>query len=184
MKNIIITGLLLVTVFYAEAQELFGRASFTVPAGWQMTTTSETVTLQRPAQKGVTCKIIISNATQGAVSTNAEYLQYRAANGGRAIIYDNRRGAVTKYEANGLISFFSKGSTTINMVRVNSYFYSVSNGSHTLYYQLFTSNNDCINEFNQFMAELKMEPKDIAEANARAKKAAPAPVPAAPAPAM
>lgn len=183
MKKILMTVLLLVSLSQLKAQEQFGKASFTVPAGWQMTKNSETVTLEKTVKKGVVCKIIISTTEKGAVSTNADYLAYRAKNGGKGISYSNQKGAVVKYEADGLISFFSKGTTTQKMETVHSYFYSLSNGSQTLYYQLLTNNNDCISEFNQFMTTLTMELENAGSANARARKAAPA-APAAPAPMM
>lgn len=169
-------------VFMPTADESFGKATFTVPAGWQMTKTTETVTLVKTPQKGVSCKIIISATEKGAITTPNEYMAYRTRNSGTGITYQNQRGAIIKYEADGLISFFSKGTTTQNMVTVNSYFYSLSNGSQTLYYQLLTSNNDCIDEFNQFMTTLRMDLNETGTANA--KKRSPPPSPAAPAPVM
>lgn len=183
MKTIIMTILLLVSLFRVNAQETFGKATFFVPAGWQMTKNNETVTLEKTIKKGVVCKIIISDSEKGAVNTNAAYLAYRTKNGGKGISYSSQKGAVIKYEADGLISFFSKGTTTQKMDTVHSYFYSLSNGSQTLYYQLLTNNNDCISEFNQFMTTLTMELENAGSANARARKAAPA-APAAPAPMM
>lgn len=183
MKKIITGSLFLLSFLPLQAQEIFGKATFMVPAGWQITRTNETVKLEKAPQKGITCKIIISATEKGAVTTNAEYLQYRAKNGGAGITYQNQREAVTKYEANELTSFFSKGTMIQNRTTVNSYFYSLSNGSQTLYYQLLTNNNDCITEFNQFMTTLKMELKETGQTNVRKKKAAGA-APAAPAPMM
>ncbi|MCH5715609.1 hypothetical protein [Niabella hibiscisoli] len=108
MKKIFITCVLLCSLFQIKAQEIFGKASFTVPAGWQMTKTTKTVTLEKSLKKGIVCRIIISAAEKGAVTTDAEYLSYRALYGGTGITYQNQKGAVTKYEANGLISFFQK----------------------------------------------------------------------------
>jgi hypothetical protein len=183
MKKLLVLSLFLSPLLQLQAQETFGMASFTVPTGWQMTRASETVTLEKDSKKGMTCKIIISATEKGAVTTNAEYLQYRAKNGGAGVSYQNQRGAVTKYEANGLTSFFSKGTMTQNRKTVTSYFYSLSNGSQTLYYQLLTTNNECITEFNEFMTTLTMELEQAGQTNARARKAAPA-APAAPAPVM
>ncbi len=172
----------------AFAQEKFDMATFTVPKGWQMTKTSETVILQKDTRKEVTCKIIISATEKGAVNTVTEYLQARAIKGGKGINYDNKKGAVVKYEADGLISFFSKGSVTESTTPVYSYFYSLSNGRQTFYYQLLTSNNGCIDEFNQFMTELKMDTEDEGSQKAkkpgeRGRRSSPA-TPAAPAPIM
>lgn len=183
MKRMMMTCLILLSLYQLNAQETFGKASFTVPAGWQMTRTNETVTLEAPLKKGVTCKIIISATEKGGISTVAEYLQYRKLYGGADITYRSEKGAVTKYEADGLTSFFSKGTTTKQRASVQSYFYSLSNGTQTLYYQLLTNNNACIGEFNQFMTTLKMELNEPTQANARARKAAPA-APASPAPMM
>ncbi len=183
MKRMMITCLMLLSLYQLKAQETFGKASFTVPAGWQMTKNTETVTLEKALKKGVVCKIIISATEKGAVNTDADYLVYRTKNGGKGISYSNQKGAVIKYEADGLISFFSKGTTIQKMDKIHSYFYSLSNGSQTLYYQLLTNNNDCISEFNQFMGTLTMELDNAGSANARARKAAAA-VPAAPAPMM
>lgn len=183
MKRIMMVCLMMLSLYQLKAQEVFGKATFTVPAGWQITRTTKTVTLEKTAKKGVVCKIIISATEKGGVITDAEYLQYRTLYGGTGITYQKQKGAVTKYEADGLISFFSKGTTTQQMAPVQSYFYSLSNGKQTLYYQLLTNNNTCISEFNQFMATLTMELEEPAQANARARKAAPA-APAAPAPMM
>jgi hypothetical protein len=183
MKRMMITCLMMLSLYQLKAQETFGKASFTVPAGWQIARTNETVTLEKTAKKGVICKIIISTTEKGAVSTVAEYLLYRKLYGGTSITYQSQKGAVTKYEADGLVSFFSKGTTTQQMAPVQSYFYSLSNGKRTLYYQLLTNNNTCISEFNQFMATLTMELEEPAQANARARRAASA-APAAPAPMM
>ncbi|RYD82728.1 MAG: hypothetical protein EOP53_02890 [Sphingobacteriales bacterium] len=185
MKKITMICLMLLSLYQVKAQEVFGKATFTVPAGWQSTRTATTITMENAAKKGVVCKIIISTTEKGGVITDAEYLQYRTLHGGTGITYQNRKVAVTKYEAEGLISFFSKGSTTQQRVPVQSYFYSLSNGKQTLYYQLLTNNNSCISEFNQFMATLTMELEQTeqGQANARARKAAPA-APAAPAPMM
>jgi len=182
-EKTIITALLLCSLFQLKAQEQFGKAIFTVPAGWQMIKTNETVTLERAAKKGVVCKIIISATHTGAVNTDAGHLQYRRSYGGTGISYQNQKGSVIKYEADGLISFFSKGNTTQKMTPVHSCFYSLSNGNPTLYYQLITSNNDCISDFNQFMSTLKMELEETGQTNARAGKTAPA-ASAAPAPMM
>ncbi len=185
MKKIITAVFLLVSMLQVKAQEVFGKAEFTVPTGWQITRTTEFITLEKSPKKGVVCKIIISATENPAVTTEAEYLRYRNLHGGTGINYQNKRGAVTKYEANGLTSFFSKGTTKQQMAPVQSYFYSLSNGKQTLYYQLLTNNNTCISEFNQFMASLTMELEEESsgQTNARAKKAAPA-APAAPAPMM
>ncbi|MFD2920219.1 hypothetical protein ACFS6H_10895 [Terrimonas rubra] len=183
MKRMMITCLMLLSLYQLKAQETFGKASFTVPAGWQMTKNTETVTLEKALKKGVVCKIIISATEKGAVNTDADYLAYRTKNGGKGISYSNQKGAVIKYEADGLISFFSKGTTIQKMDKIHSYFYSLSNGSQTLYYQLLTNNNDCISEFNQFMETLTMELDNAGSANARARKASAA-APAAPAPMM
>jgi hypothetical protein len=182
---------MLLSLYQLNAQEVFGKASFTVPTGWQITRTANAVSLEKAAKKGVVCKIIISATEKGAVITDAEYLQYRTLYGSTGISYQNQRGAVTKYEAGGLTSFFSKGSSTQQMAPVQSYFYSLSNGKQTLYYQLLTNNNTCISEFNQFMETLTMELEEAAtsgQANlkattGRAKKPSPA-APAAPAPMM
>lgn len=182
MKRNIITFLLLISAFYVNAQEFFGKATFTVPEGWQVTKTSETVTLEITPKKGVTCKIIISATQKGSVTTLNEYIQFRSTYGGSGIQYDNQRGAIIKYEDNGLASFFSKGTFTRGMIPVKSYFYSLSNGSQTLYYQLLTSNNECVEEFNQFMSELKMELIDNGAPAAKRKSSGGAP--AAPAPMM
>ncbi len=186
MKKISLTILLFLSLVTLKAQQVFGKASFTVPAGWQMTTTTEAVTLEKPGRKGTVCKIIISATKRGAVTTEASYQAYRTRNGGRGITYQNQAGAITKYEADGLTSFFSRGTGTQNVLPVHSYFYSLSNGSQTLYYQLLTSNNDCIAEFNQFMQTLTMELEETENSQntqGRARKSPP-PAPAAPAPMM
>ncbi|OSZ76820.1 hypothetical protein CAP36_10310 [Chitinophagaceae bacterium IBVUCB2] len=183
MKKIITTTFMLLSLFQIKAQEIFGKATFTVPTGWQITRTTETVTLEKAAKKGVVCKIIISKTEKGGVATAAEYLQFRTLYGGAGISYQNQRGAVTKYEGDGLICFFSKGTSTQQMAPVQSYFYSLSNGKQTLYYQLLTNNNTCISEFNQFMETLQMDLDEVGQTNAK-RKAAPAAVPAAPAPMM
>lgn len=189
MKRIIIYTLIaFLNTGMGFVQERFDMATFTVPTGWQMAGTGETVTLQPAPQKGVTCQIIISATEKRAVITAAEYLQYRAAKSGKGISYDNNKGAVSKYEAGGLVSFFSKGSVTGGKTPVHSYFYSLSNGNQTFYYQLLTSNNDCIDEFNQFMTALKMDVEDEGSEKAKKptakKRRATAPAPAAPAPIM
>lgn len=181
MKKTILLGFLTLSLLHLVAQERFGKAIFTVPAGWQMTKTSETVTLQSPLKKGGSCKIIISSSEAGAVNTVEEYLQYRKAKGGTGITYTLSRASVVKYEANGLTTFFSKGTVTRSMIPVYSYFYTLSNGDLTFYYQLLTSSNDCINVFNGFIANLKMEMGDNSPS---AKKRAAAAAPAAPAPMM
>ncbi|HMT72497.1 MAG TPA: hypothetical protein PKA77_00385 [Chitinophagaceae bacterium] len=186
MKTITLTSLLLLSLFQVKAQEVFGKATFTVPVGWQMTTATEAVTLEKPAKKGTVCKIFISATKRGSVTTPAEYQAYRTKNGSRGITYQNQASAITKYEAGGLTSFFSKGTGTQNILPVYSYFYSLSNGSQTLYYQLLTTSNECVGEFNQFMATLTMELEETANpenTQGRARKAAPA-APAAPAPMM
>lgn len=181
MKTITVIALLLLTVFHAKAQETFGKASFAVPSGWQTTKTNETVTLQPAPKKGVICKIIISATEKGGVVTAAEHLASRNLYGGKDITYETRKGTTIKYEADGLTCFFSKGTTTINMIRVNSYFYTLSNGQQTFYYQLLTSNNECINEFNQFVETLTMQLEETGLVNA--KKRSPS-TPMAPAPVM
>lgn len=183
MKNFLSSILFCLVIGNVTAQEQFGNAIFTVPAGWQMISTKETVTLEKPNKKGVTCKIIISATKEVVVTNETQYLSFRNKNGGKGIIYQNQRGTVIKYEAEGLTSFFSKGTITQNMGTVTSYFYSLSNGTQTLYYQLLTNNNECITEFNQFMSTLAMELEVAQQVNAR-KKSSPSPAPAAPAPMM
>ncbi len=186
MKKLIIICLMLLSLYQLKAQEQFGLAIFSVPAGWQMTSSKGAVTLEKAVKKGVVCKIIITSTVEGAVTTEAAYLNGRKLYGGRAVNY--QKNAASKYEGEGLVSFFSIGSASQGPVPVKSYFYSLSNGSKTFYYQLLTSNNECIEEFNAFTQSLYMESASAAEpkantVNARARKAAPA-APAAPAPMM
>ncbi|HRX94187.1 MAG TPA: hypothetical protein P5158_08730 [Chitinophagaceae bacterium] len=185
MRKNIFLGLFLFSIVHLSAQEQFGPATFTVPAGWQVIRTANLVTLEKPSQKGSVCKIFISAATKGAVNTETDYIRYRAANGGSGIIYPLSKGVpITRYEGDGLTSFFSIGTTTQSMVSVRSYFYSLSNGSQTFFYQLLTSNNQCINEFNVFQATLKMETEDGGSTKARAKRKSSGGAPAPPAPIM
>lgn len=184
MRKNIFLGLFLLSMVHLSAQEQFGPATFTVPAGWQITKTSNQIILQQPSQKGVVCRIIISLAVKGAVTTEAEYSKFRSANSGSEIAYSQLKGSVTKYEGSGLTSFFSAGNTTESRVAVRSYFYSLSNGSQTFYYQLLTSNNQCINEFNVFQATLKMETENSGSTYTRAKRRSGGGAPAPPAPIM
>lgn len=185
MKKQILLGLLLMFNLQIFAQEQLGPASFTVPDGWEITKTESTVTLKKAVKKGLECTITISLAQKGAVTTVPSFLAYRKQYSYPAVNYLTGKGSVAKYEANGLSSFFSKGTVNVGMIKAQNYFYSLSNGSQTLHYQLLTSDNSCVEEFNQFMSTLTMETKDSnnAPANARARKAAPA-APAAPAPMM
>lgn len=182
MKKIILINLSLLFVLSIAAQEKFGQLTFNVPQGWQIST-GEQVVLQKPLQKGVVCKIIISSATKGPVTTEAGYIKYRNANNSSNVSYSTARGSVTKYEANGLTSFFSSGTTTQGMTTVRSYFYSLTNGVQTVFYQLLTNNNQCISEFNTFQSSLTMETEDAEASKAKRKKVAPG-APAAPAPMM
>jgi len=183
MNKIAIIFFAFLFIIELNAQQHFGNAIFTVPEGWKITETKETVTLEKTSQTNVTCKIIITATEKGVVTTDVEYVQFRSKNSDKDIIFPKQKGAVTKYEGDGLVSFYSRGTTTQNMIVVNSYFYTLSNGSQTFSYQLLTSNNECIKEFNEFMTTLKMELDTKDQINAKARKAAPA-APAAPAPMM
>lgn len=182
MKKFILTCLAFVFILQAEAQENFGKAIFVTPAGWSVTKSKESVTMEKPGAKGSVCKIIVSATEKLAVTTNAEYLKYRSSKNTSGVSYSNARGAVTKYEAGALVGFYSKGTFSQKMKPVYSFFYTMCNGTSTVYFQLITDNQECIADFTQFLDSLEMEAEEDSNAPAARKKtlpnggAAPAPV--------
>lgn len=184
MKSHFLMGIMVLLSGIGWAQEQIGPLSYTIPEGWSKSTTENGIVLQKPLQKGVVCKISISAVQKVAASTAAAYIKLRNSLSYTGVSYLNSRGAISRYEANGLVSFFSRGRINVGNSSAQNYFYSLSNGQVTVCYQLLTSSNDCVEAFNQFVQSITMEVAEAeGAANARRKKAAPA-APAAPAPMM
>lgn len=184
MKTQFLMGIMVLLSGIGWAQEQIGPLSYTIPQGWSKSRTENGIVLQKPLQKGVVCKISISDVQKVAASTSAAYIQLRNALSYPGVSYFNSRGAISRYEANGLVAFFSRGRVTVGNSSAQNYFYSLSNGQVTVCYQLLTGNNECVESFNQFVQSITMEVAEGEGAvNAKRRKAA-AGAPAAPAPMM
>ncbi len=187
MKGYILSAIVLLAGVQLQAQQQFGAANFNVPAGWSMSNKGSSVVLEKSASRGETCRIIIYSTENGATNTEKAHTQHRNAKGGG---YTYNAGT-NRYDGNGLVSFFSKGSLAESKLPVYSYFYTLSNGTQTLCYQLLTTSNACIEEFNLFAQSLTMnveeatggEKNKAPVSTGRGRKSAPA-APAAPAPMM
>lgn len=184
MKKFIVI-LVMLTAFRAKAQESFGAATFSVPMGWKMNQTTNGILIDRVKSAGV-CQILISPTQKGAVLSESEFVAYRNTIAGKLVDFGKGRTGVTRYEDNGLVSFFSIGTVSLREQPGRCYIYSLSNGQQTFFYQLLTTDNNCIEAFNLFMSGLSMEINDPKSSgtNAKRTKKATAPIPAAPPPMM
>lgn len=187
MKQMFLALSFLVSICTVSAQQKFGIATYTVPAGWELTEQSSIVTIENKTKNGI-CKIsIFSTEKPGAVSLVLDYTRFRNKLSVANVSYGTARGSISKNEANGMISFSSYGNGTVNGVSFRNYFYSFTNGKETYFVQLSASDNACVTAFNTFLDNLMIDPAEennTSGTNARRKKAAPAAVPAAPAPMM
>lgn len=188
MKKIVLVLGLLVSVGTLSAQEKFGIATYSVPAGWQLgEKTSTGITMENTVKNGI-CKINILSTVNTAVSTASDFSRYRDKIGMSNIAYNNTRGSISKTELNGMVSFTSYGTGTVNGVSFRNYFYSFSNGKQTYFVQLSASSNACVETFNTFLTSLLIDPAEEVGTpgihTKAKKKAAPAAAPAAPAPMM
>jgi hypothetical protein len=188
MKKMVLAVSFLVCIGSLSAQQKMGIATYSVPAGWQVSEQSSSgVTIENKTKNGI-CKIsIFSTEKPGAVSAITDYTRYRNKMSAANVSYSTARGSITKNETNGIVSFLSYGTGTINGVSFRNYFYSFSNGKETYFVQLSASDNACVVTFNTFLNDLLIDPAEennTGGTNARRKKAAPAAVPAAPAPMM
>ncbi len=197
MKSYLLFLLTLLFTGSVFAQQSFGIASFTIPAGWEMSNQTTSVLLENKQPKTGTCRIRIFKTEQAAVNSEKSYLLFRTSKSLETIDYKSSAGAVTRTEANGYISFMSAGEGNTNNTAVRSYFYSFTNNHSTFFVQLITDNNTCIGEFNRFLSSLKIEAAEAADerslpgqkgtttkSKAKRKKSAPSAAPAAPAPMM
>lgn len=188
MKKIVLVLGLLISIGTMSAQEKLGIATYSVPAGWQLSEqTSTGVTIENKIKNGI-CKITILSTVNAAVSTASDFTRYRDKMGMSNIAYNSTRGSISKTELNGMVSFTCYGTGTTNGVSFRNYFYSFSNGNQTYFVQLSASSNACVETFNTFLTTLLIDPVEEAGTpgiKAKAKKrAAPAAAPAAPAPMM
>lgn len=187
MKKVIFALGFLVCIGTLSAQQKIGIATYIVPAGWELTEQSSSVTIENKTKNGI-CKIsIFSTEKPGVVSLITDYTRYRSKMGTANVSYGSSKGSVTKNEANGIVSFFSHGTGNLNGIAFRNYFYSFSNGKETYFVQLSASDNSCVTAFNAFLNDLMIDPAEENNSggtNAGRKKAAPAAVPAAPAPMM
>jgi hypothetical protein len=188
MKQMYLAVSLLVCIATVSAQQKLGIATYTVPAGWQVSEQkSSSVMLESKTKNGV-CKITIFITERASVSSTTDYTRFRDRMGAANITYNSTKGSITKNEANGIVSFSSYGFGSMNGVSFRNHFYSFSNGIESCFVQLSASDNTCILTFNTFLTSLLIDPAEDNNAGGtntrRRKKAAPAAVPAAPAPMM
>lgn len=192
MKHLFSTFMFIVVALTTTAQNKFGIATYTVPAGWQLTEQRSSVIIERKTDNGVCIIKMFATDMPYAVLSTADYTRYRSKTGLEQVTYNDTKGSITKSEANGMTSFSSYGSGTVKGVPIRNSFYSFTNGSQTFFVQLTATDNDCIMAFNTFLDNLLIDPveeKSSGTTNAkktttRGRKAAPAAVPAAPAPMM
>ncbi len=188
MKKIALTLGFLMSIGTLSAQQKLGVATYSIPNGWQVSEKSASLVVIENKTKNGICKIsIFSTEKPSAVSVITDYTRYRNKMNTTNVSYGTAKGSIAKNEANGIISFSSYGTGTINGASFRNYFYSFSNGKESYFVQLSSSDNACIVAFNTFLDGLLIDPAEeinTGGTNARRKKAAPAAVPAAPAPMM
>jgi hypothetical protein len=195
MKTFMVS-ILLLTATCLSAQTSHGVATFALPDGWLSTDQNGMLVLSPRAKTAGTCEIRISATENQAISSTDQYLKYRNQRAGEQYLFTHDARAVTRLEANGIISYTSGGRGSEQAANTRTFFYTFANGQSTFFIQLVTDNNICTEIFNNFLISVKMEaateeqagePKSRhlkAAKRPRTRKATPAPIPAAPAPMM
>lgn len=186
MKKTIVLALVLLCTGSLTAQTKLGIATYTAPAGWQVTQQLNAVVLENKQAKGKLCRITISATEKAVVNNAAAHIQQRQSKSPAGVSYNKNEKAVVQKDAGGLTCFYS-ASNSGNETGAKNFFYSFTNGQSSFFVQLYTNDAACITAFTSFIATLLVDMEDEAGSGTskarRARKAAPA-APAAPAPMM